>query len=239
MNKSILLLLSMFVSFSVTAEPGTYKLKITRDGVTQTKLAYNYWSGEYPLPVADVTAKTTVKAYRSVRKLNRKVACTIDKGIYHPWSNNQGSVINFYTLTNAVDAIVTDDFQDEIMWEDFGHSEMFAPQKGDIINEIYYGSEGICGGKLFELNSDPTPVSFYCDSFFEGNIDYLSKDTDLDWGEQWLYLRCDEGYNAFIQDYQLMTSPKVKEGQIWGFGSVGPATTYQQRQTKKKTVYKK
>jgi len=193
-----------------------YKLPVTRNGTTITKVATSFWQGEYPGPIIDVSSKksgkTTVQAYKSLRKLDAPIACSVINGIYHPWSKTKNSVINYYTITPVEDykALKT------------AKLEEYTIQAGDIITNVVYLSEGFC-----KANLKNREIEFTCSALQEnpqefqrlGNADTGSRQ------EQWLYIKCEEGHEAFIQDSALLKTKGVKKGVIIKYGEVGPHTT--------------
>ena len=94
-------------------------------------------------------------------------------------------------------------------------------KKGQKVINAIYGSEGWCQGTLVDGNNKED-IYFFCDVVFE-NATTLSEDWNND--EQWVYLQCKEGYNAFIQDSSFLNSKDVLEGVIGGYGDVYPAGT--------------
>lgn len=220
--KSISILISILFSMNAFANFDVYSLKITRDGETKKRVAFNNWSGEYPGPVIKVTKTTTIEGVNSVRTEKPKaVKCTLDKGIYHMWANKQAKqVINYYTLTNYLAAEIVGDVSDEAIWHDEVDETMKDLQKGEVISHIYYGAEGWCGGKM-KREGKMRDVSFDCFEVLESpQFKMISEDKDWEFHEQWLYLSCQEGHNAFIQDIEFLKQKNVVQGQITGFGSV-------------------
>jgi hypothetical protein len=194
----------------------SYKLPVTRNGVTVTKVVAPFWQSEYPGPVIDVSSKKsgtmTVQAYQSLRKLDSPVACTIKHGIYHPWSKTKNSVIHYYTITPVEDyrALKT------------AKLEEYTIHAGDIITNVVYLSEGFCNGNLKNRQ-----IEFTCSSLQENPKEFqrLGEEDPGSFREQWLYLKCDEGHKAFIQDSALLKTGGVKKGAIVKYGEVGPYGT--------------
>ncbi len=193
-----------------------YKLPITRNGITTTKVAVAFWQSEYPGPVIDVSSKksgtTTAQAYQSLRKLDAPIACAIKNGIYHPWSKTKNSVINYYTITSVEDyrALKT------------AKLEEYTIHAGDIITNVVYLSEGFC-----KANLKNRQIEFTC-SALQDHPQEFQRLGEADTGpsrEQWLYLKCEEGHKAFIQDTALLKSKGVKKGVIVKYGEVGPHGT--------------
>lgn len=221
MIQKISIMIIVLLSATAHAEFNAYQLPITRNGVTSTKLAYNAWSGEYPGPIPVVTKKTTLNAYKSLRKLDQPAQCTVDKGIYHPWSETKNAVVNYYSLTGINNYVATEaiTLSGDIYYAN--KDEVFEVQfdKGDEVINTFYLSEGWCSGTLVKSSGSKDQVDYFCDVLEE--VPFQSTSKDLDFNEQWLYLQCDEGYNAFIEDYKMMESKNVKAGQILGYGQVG------------------
>lgn len=226
---NILLSVLLLVMFSLLSGAGvayanekdvlktlSYKLPVTRNGVTVTKVAAPFWQSEYPGPVIDVRSRKsgtmTVQAYQSLRKLDSPVACTIKHGIYHPWSKTNNSALHYYTITPVEDykALKT------------AKLEEYTIHAGDIITNVVYLSEGFCKGNLKNR-----PIEFTCSALQENPQDFqlLGKADNGSRPEQWLYLKCEEGHKAFIQDSALLKTKGVKKGVIIKYGEVGPHGT--------------
>jgi hypothetical protein len=215
-------MLSVFLTlaFAVAAQAQvpSYKLPVTRDGKTVTRVASTIWSGEYPDPVIDVNAKkagtTTIEAYASPRQLSKKVSCTIQNGVYHPWSKTKNSVINFYSLTSLVEFDVVRD----VLIQDDHDIDL---KKGSKVSEVIYYGEGYCGA-VNVVGSQRTPFSVFCDAIYENEALVQSTKND-EFHEQWLHVRCAEGSTAFVQDSSLLAQKGVRSGVLRGYGDVGPA----------------
>lgn len=193
-----------------------YKLPVTRNGITITKVAASFWQSEYPGPVIDVSSKksgrTTVQAYISLRKLDAPIACTVKNGIYHPWSKTQNSVINYYTITSVEDYRARKTVK----------LEQYSISEGDRITNVVYASEGLCIGNL-----EDKQIEFRCNDVDQNPQDFqrMGEADKASRLEQWLYLKCEEGHKAFIQDSALLKSKGVKKGVILKYGEVGPHGT--------------
>lgn len=206
----ILFGLSCLALTSLTlASEKSYQLPITRNGKTQTRVAHNFWAGEYPRPVINVKAGEKgyliVKGYKSLRKLNEPVKCSIKKGLYHPWSKTGNSVVTYYTIgpRNEVKATRTTKLDD------------YTVRKGETIKNIMPAGEGYCVGLL-----NNKEISYFCDNAEEPDF-VETIPSDEKW-EQWLYVKCRQGYNAFIQDNALLKYTNIKEGKIVSYGKVAP-----------------
>jgi hypothetical protein len=222
MMPKILLAFILLLNIALYAEEVPYKLDITRDGKVSTQVAYNFWSGEYPSPVINVHAgtdgKTTIEGYVSLRDKKERKVCTVKNGLYHPWAKGEDSLINFYTL------IPVEDYEVVVApapegGEGLGEESL---KVGDKILNVVYLSEGISQGTLHTPNKPDTLMDFYSD-IFENNpkiFQRIENISTLEKNEQWLYLKCDEGYNVFVEDVDLLEQEGIKKGQIKGYGSV-------------------
>ncbi len=223
MKKALFLLLVLFVSQSAYSQVESYLIPVTRDGVKETRLVYNLWSDEYPSPVINVSQDMEISAHASVRKLDEVKSCTIEKGIYHPWSQTKNSIEVYYTITERSSYKAK---ADTVVQETFSEATgigSISVKKGDRVDNIIYLSEGWCLGDLVTKNGTPLKTEFICDSVVD-NSDFQSVYKAFGEGgffEQWMYLSCAEGYNAFVKDSDLLEMPHVKEGQILGYGEVG------------------
>jgi hypothetical protein len=203
---------------SAAAEPSTYILPVTRDAKTTTRVAFKSWSGEYPLPVIDVASQkkgtTTIRAQKSVRKLDEPISCTIDNGIYHPWSKGKGSLLWFYTLLPLQEyATVSDGFLGEQ-----------PVKKDDLVSELVYIAEGTCGAMIKRGKKTLASADFLCTELEDITSFKHTTGNDKDtFREQWIYVQCKEGDKAFILDTGLLKETGVREGRVMEYGKVGPA----------------
>lgn len=202
----------------VSAGPASYTLPVVRDGKKAIRLAYDFWSGEYPGPIIDLNSKTpgetTVRAYASLRDLSQSRDCAIQNGLYHPWSDDKKSLIAFYTLT-AVKTYRSDKDQE------FNGKKI---KKGDRISQVIYLAEGTCQGKLSRPGEKGETIEEYTCDEIDNPADYvLLEGRDDPFLEQWLYVACGDGTKAFVQDKQLLAAPGAKEGQVVTYGTVKAA----------------
>jgi hypothetical protein len=63
-------------------------------------------------------------------------------------------------------------------------------------------------------------IEYVCSDL--ANNSNLNRTTGAGEMEQWLYVKCAEGYKAFVRDESLMKQPGVTPGQITDYGSVAP-----------------
>ncbi|MEN0059553.1 MAG: hypothetical protein AAGB31_12010 [Bdellovibrio sp.] len=192
----------------------TYKLPITREGKTITRVAVNSWGGEYPKPIIDVNSRiagtTKIKGYASLRTLGKPVSCTIKNGIYHPWSQTTSSVINFYSIYNELDYRAK---KDTTLGE---YEKVSIPQGTPVINVVAYGAN-FCGATSV-IDKKSTAISFSCEDL--DNTDLFEKTSQSEFfEEQWLYVACAEKETdgsqrkVFIRDMELFKYPHVKQGE--------------------------
>lgn len=213
MKLLLTLILASTFAVSAMAENISYELPVTRNGKTEVRLAYNFWSGEYPGPVIRINAKkpgkTTVKAYKSPRALKNRVACTVQNGMYHPWGQTENSIINYYTLAalNKYKA-KTDTVID---WAYDQSNPLLI--KGETFN-VVYAAEGMCLADI-----DVQTIDFSCDAP-DNDSNLVKVSPEDEFYEQWLYVTCAEGYNAFLEVGDILTQKGVSEGTITEYGSV-------------------
>ena len=202
-------IITALFSINTFASDKSYQLPITRNGKTTTRVAHNYWAGEYPSPVINVQTggkgNLIVKGYKSLRKLNEPVKCSIKKGLYHPWSKTGNSVITYYTIgpRNEIKATKNTQLDD------------YKIRKGQTIKNIMPAGEGYCNGLL-----NGKEISYFCDN--ADSPDFVETiPSDEKW-EQWLYVKCRQGYNAFIQDKALLKYKNITKGKVESYGKVTP-----------------
>jgi len=198
---------------SLDEESGSHSstIPVTRNGVTRKMVAYNYWSGEYPKPVINVAGSVKgwikIKGYASLRKLTKKKVCTIKTGIYHPWSKDNTSVIDYFTITGEVDYKARKSFL----------LDEKKIKKGDTLENEMYIAEGSCSylwNKKKEIETTCIEEAAPSSSVYR-RIKYPAHPR-----EQWLYLDCREGYHIFVRDVDLLRVPNIRKGRIVGYGKV-------------------
>ena len=206
-----LLYLMLGFSLALPSHASSYQLPISRAGVTDTRVAYNNWIGEYPGPVININAKkkgfTTIRAYRSFRKLKRPVSCSIKNGLYHPWSKTKNSALTYYSLVALASYTA---LQDTVL-------EKNNIAKGALIDNVHAIGEGYCLGQLISGKAKKS-IDFSC-----GDIDtpaFRTKNKEDHFHEQWIYVSCRQGYKAFVQDSTLLKQSGVSQGRITGYGDV-------------------
>lgn len=225
MKQIILLATALLMAGSAFADWGYYQLPITRDGKTKTMLAYNNWSGEYPGPVIDVPKNMTVVGYKSLRKLTEKKSCNIKKGLYHPWGKSP-SAYNLYTISDVLRYTATQkvEMEEMFVYENGNSIEVGSIDKGDVITNVIYLSEGWCSAGLNRVDQDSVKVEFFCDySLDKEGMKNNNPGASLNNYEQWVHLKCENGGSVFVQDKDFLSQPGVREGQITGYGSIAPA----------------
>ncbi len=234
-----IILSTLFFIASASAELGTYKLEVERNGVKSLQVAMNTWQGEYPGPVIDVSSKkknktTTVKGWESLRELTVQKSCTIANGLYHPWSQTKNSVVNFYTIAPVLDYVVMKDITNP---QDLGLSALYEADSvpmikanSEIVNFMYLAE----GGAMATLLQDDKELYLYLSYDSLEKPEYFTKTLETkalktvieedgstyDVNEQWLYVKCVEGYNVFIEDTALLSQKGVKQGNITGYGDI-------------------
>jgi len=187
----------------------------TRKGVTYSMVAYNFWSGEYPKPVIYVKKTDDswrkIEGYASLRKLTERKICSIRPGIYHPWSKDKTSLIDFYTLTPKIDYVAKSN----------ATLDEQQIQRGDRLENEFYIAEGSCS---YLLNKRRQITTTCIKEAVEDPSIFSRTKKRSHPREQWLYLNCKEGYNVFVKDTDLLKQPNVKKGKIIEYGKVAAPT---------------
>jgi hypothetical protein len=219
------------IDSSTTEKFESYSLPITRQGLTTTRVAYNFWSGEWPTPVIDVnsdkTGSTTIQAYKTLRdpKESDKVACTITNGIYHPWSKKDPSIIIYYSLSSRESYVAKEDTFLP-MYDSEGNEKRLQIPKDSVISNVIYYAENYCGA-ILRMGKKARSISASCDFFTENkSLVMTSKKEKDDYSEQWLYLQCAEknmdgsSLKAFVRDEEILKQPGIKQGCPAEYGQV-------------------
>lgn len=219
--KNILLLVAVVLmgQSSLASDYSSYRLPITRNGVTENMLAYNFWSGEYPTPVVHVRKDMTVDAYASLRQLTKKVKCDIKKGLYNPWSSTKNSADTYYSIVPVHTYVAQKDVEIEEMIipnSDGTWKTISKLKKGDTVTNVIYGGENWCSGEMIAVGTSKKQyVEFWCPSIEENSgLKEVNKPKHKEVYEQWVYLACENGEKAFIKDETLLSLPNVEEGSI-------------------------
>ena len=193
----------------------TMLARIVRHGIARNMVIYAFWSGEYPRPVIQIKGVrngwTTVQGYRSLSEPKRRRDCTVRSGIYHPWSDDEISLIDYYSLIPQVNYTALKNTK----------LDERRIKRGDrLYNEVYL-AEGSC---TYKLNNRKYITTTCIENAIEGSIEnsreFRRTKAPAHPREQWLYLRCREGYNVFVQDRDLLQQPNVTKGKITGYGKV-------------------
>jgi len=215
----------------------SYKLPIVRESKTETRMAHNFWSGEWPAPVIDVQSSkksgtTTISGFSSLRNPGpERLRCTVKNGVYHPWSQKDPSIINYYTLAELLDYKVINKVV-RGNGDQKSKAKTIYPKGAEILNVVYYG-ENFCGATL-KIGKNLRPVTDDCPFFMENpSFQRTSPATNLEreFREQWLYFACEEKgadgkqIKAFVQDADLLGQPGIQKGCLGEYGSVGGTTS--------------
>ena len=213
-----------FYSLLCFAEINYYRLPVTRDGATETKLAYSFWAGEYPGPIMDVTEAITLSSYSSLEKLDVSKPCTIEKGLYHPWSEEKTSALNYFTITNIATLTAKTDSQFTFLLaiDDENFEERAQVIKaGEMITDIHGADGEWCFGRFVNSKNQSQTIDFNC-AELEYNLDefQLTNQVMPENVEQWIQVQCKEGYQAFISDLEVLKSDKVRDGEFLDYGIV-------------------
>jgi hypothetical protein len=207
---------------------GRYRLPLERGGDKKVRVAYTYWSGEWPGPIPDVSSKhkngtTKIMGYPSPRVLKGRTSCTIKNGIYHPWSTNTPSLINFYSFISPVDF---EALKDTLLAEgtrDGVQTGVKVPKGAKVINVIPLSEGWVSGSVKIGQNLRSVDV-FYTDLYESKNFVRITPEEDF--REQWLHLQCAEkdssgkAQTVFVQDKDLMSQSGVTAGTFDEYGKV-------------------
>ncbi|WP_413583209.1 hypothetical protein [Bdellovibrio sp. HCB288] len=202
---------------------GRYRLPIERDGETKVRVAYTYWSGEWPQPIADVSSKvkgsTVISGYPSPRVLKDRKSCQIKNGIYHPWSEKTPSLINYYSFMAPVDFQAKED----AVLED-GKKDGLKVPKGAKVTDVVPLSEGWVSGTL-RIGKGVRVVEVFYSGLYESKS-FVRLTPDDRFNEQWLHLECaakdanGKSQTIFVEVYDLMNQNGVSPGTFDGYGKV-------------------
>jgi hypothetical protein len=87
----------------------------------------------------------------------------------------------------------------------------------DKISEVHYLAEGICEARVA---GGKDRVDFECNSLDDTSNYKPLRGQENKFAEQWLYVKCAENYEAFVEDRALLKQKGITEGEIKGYGEV-------------------
>ncbi|MEK6556500.1 MAG: hypothetical protein AABZ31_14725 [Bdellovibrionota bacterium] len=228
---SSLVLLSAVTSFADA--PYSKLTQVNRDGKISARVVYNFWSGEYPMPVIDLATEiggnSAIMVEKSFNNLGQTALCTANNGIYHPWSKTANSVKNYLSIVPLQEyrLLKTMNFDATVYDEKTGDPTTveIKARKSDLLTRVVYLSEGYCSGELvLAPKLKRAQVDFSCDQVEDVTLfKKTAQSQDDEFSEQWIEVNCLEGFTGYIRDQNLLTSPGAQEGRILGYGEVGPA----------------
>ena len=129
MKKTLLYFISLLFADNLCQ-----KVKIERNNKKYNAIIYNIWSGEYPGVVINVQKRSQVYGYLDLKKLKRKKVCTIKKGLYHPWSEDNISVKEFLTIAPEVEYLA---LRDDVRIDDNSNKKIKIKKGDKLTCEAY------------------------------------------------------------------------------------------------------
>ena len=166
-----------------------------------------FWPGEYPSPVVQVNARVSVPARASSCGVPRALRCTLEPGLYHPWSPEP--IGEFEEVRASWRYVATRDTE----------LDGYAFSKGTEVIVPAYLSEGFCLVLVEGVQTEMTCPGMGDDDGFQEIVN-----PNVGEPEQFLGVQCAEGYRAWILvNDALFSYPEIVEGDITGWGMVGPA----------------
>ena len=165
--------------------------------------AFAFWTGEYPGPIIDVGTPVTVRGKLHPCAVDTVAACTVPAGLYHPWVAENKT--EFATVQPILRYQVKAD-------QEYAGSPLAA---GSDLKVISYLSEGFCmvqvgEGEIFDAE---------CPSESENLVQIAETRPTT----QLVQVTCTEGGLVWIEDTTLLAAAGVMNGELLGYGEVGPA----------------
>ncbi|MCO4745257.1 MAG: hypothetical protein KC912_10755 [Proteobacteria bacterium] len=161
----------------------------------------NFWDGEYPHPVIDVTEAVTVPAYADPCDAKSSTKCTLEAGVYHPWSAGEAFVtlraVQQFTASEALTV------------------EGRAIKKGETVEIPSYMAEGYCRWRVRGEEFEAMCPDVAGLAMVEAAGSAPSEVQLLD-----------PGCGKWVEVTGLLAHDKVRDGVILGYGSVGPADAH-------------
>lgn len=161
-----------------------------------------FWQGEYPGPVVQIDAPLTLPVSPSACAAPTR-ECTLEPGLYHPWAQ---TAAEFYTAQPTARYEAQVDL-------DLASNRVAA---GEIVEIPSYLSEGMC-----LVTYGESEMEIPCDEVQSGPFTTLPEvDYPL---TQYLAVSCGDFVGFIAVDEALFRRKGVREGQILGYGVIGPA----------------
>lgn len=165
--------------------------------------AFAFWTGEYPGPIIDVGEPVTVRGKTHPCATDAIAACTVPAGLYHPWVAE--NTVEFATVQPILRYQVKAD-------QEYAGSPLAT---GADLKVISYLAEGYClvqvgEGEIFDAE---------CPSESETLVQIPESRPTT----QLVQVACTGGGLVWIQDTALLAASGVMEGELLGYGEVGPA----------------
>lgn len=146
------------------------------------------WSGEYPRAFTVLAEDVTVKGRKAMDKDSpANVECQLPRlAVFSPWNNkrNELSQVDYKTASKIVKLTAKHDFVFESSDE-----KSIKILKGDVIEYLMYGAEGIFSVRINGKEYDAD------ESLFE-NVEEVSRSQFSE--DQWLKLKCENNQTAWL-----------------------------------------
>ncbi len=175
------------------------------------------WPGEYPSPVVEVVRPAVIQGRAAPCDEAATLTCTIAPGLYHPWSQAKAEYATL-TLVQRFRAL-------EPWSEEVEPGRVVRIAAGEVFEIPTYLSEGYCRWRFHGQE-----FAAYCPD--NGGEEDAARFEELPSAapgfedRQVMRVDCREGRKAWIDvDASLWSVPGIREGDIVGYGEVGPAGT--------------
>ena len=171
------------------------------------------WAGEYPGPVVQLDRVIEVQARTDPCDENPSVTCSLEPGLYHPWAEG-ADLADFATVATVrryrllAPLSMTDSSR--------AGKTMDAGQE---VFELSYLSEGYC---LMEVNGEVL-TDICVSSRDPSSYEVLPSKFPVPWSHQFFRVPCGGTPAWVLIDEEWESNEGVSEGEILGFGSVGPS----------------
>jgi hypothetical protein len=196
-------LLLTAVSVARASEVTSFRLDITRNGVTDQQVVFDSWNDDLKSAVIDINSgikgTTTVKGFTSIRTPDDKMSCTIRNGLYHPTTKGRNSGVNFLTVAQANEYVVTRETAIEF-------DETL--ETGSRVRDIVALGGNLCAGRL-ETNRGDRNIYMTC-SDVQNEEQFMKVAETRDLNEQWMQLSCLSGGSIYVQAKDLLSQKGVK-----------------------------
>lgn len=172
-------------------------------------VVFSFWQGEYPSPVVQLDKPLRTKVRKDPCGGTTVTGCTMPKGLYHPWAQDKhmpkGASFAVRTMPERWRTTKT---------MGLGRTQRKA---GTEVEVLSYLAEGFCMMKVDDVLFEDTCPGVAGEGWTRIGPDDAPS-------QQLIEVPCEGGSTGWLEVTEgLMNQPGVREGEMQGYGEVGPA----------------